>query len=533
MQAYLGSRRVGELLHGTDFLSTALEKPGRELLMALVMYCFKTGPKAEHDLFRTALLERAKGRSDDKALDMFATAVEIGSMAASDGNGSTDWPIDDLWHESRDRATDQAKLRAVARLSDLGQPEDDDGRASQAYRALWKLCTEESSYPVRLAAAQGLGAGGSPVLGMLSETFDATLAEAVDIQQRGVEPDVELQRRLAVQGWILPLLAGSVEPQDAERAMRLVRAWTDLLCREHENLSVEASWAQGFKHEANRMPRNADLSMRVFLAEQAERLLESAGFWFSRISLLHAFSLWSLEGASGEEASADPGGRERRSARRRKRRDAQESARRIVQGWATDRTHAFVSEAAALCERALESGTPGRYIWIDEIGVVSKLGPQEAGREHIGNSRLWISPAAGWLALDARARQLVGEIVVTLNLIERAGSLTSDQRIHRTTGALPPCLTDSDGRRHLQAAGDEITRGPRPGSTCKHGCRVHLCPYPAPGQVPFRGELSEAFCRDQQRILDSDHDGPAPWQRQQRIAELKQFWAQMEARTRL
>ena len=544
MQAYLGSLRVADVIGEPDFLKTVLSDPGREMLMALVMYSFRAGQQMDHRPLLTALVSRAgelraveTTEGDVKAVDVLSAALEIASMAPGDCDIPLRESIEELAGAGRERTVDQAKLRAVARMSDLGAQREDDGdgtarpthNSRSAYRALWNVCLRDSSYPVRLAAAQSLGSGGSAALDELREELRTTLDEARETYRRGDEPDEELQRRICVQGWMLPLLAASAGAKDV---LMLIRGWTDLLCERRGSLAAEASWAQGFKYEANRKLGDADNSRRVFLAEQAERLLEHAEFWYSRVSLLHAFTLWSLD-APGDEVPVAGAASRRGLAARRRKRELQESARRIVRGWNTDRSHPFVAEAAALCELTLETRTPGRYLWIDQIGVASKLGPQESSPEHIGSSKLWISPAAGWLALDERARQLVGDIVVALNLIERTDSFVSDDRIQRAVGPLPPCLTDPGGREHLQAAGQESSRGPRPGSTCMHRCRMHLCPYPRPGDLPFRGELNEAFCLDQQRMLDSDHRGPASWQSQQPVAELKEFWSQMEARTRL
>jgi hypothetical protein len=537
VQAYLGSRRIGELLDTRDFLSAALKDPGQEGLMALVMFCFEAGPGADREQIRSALLARAGKAPRELGRDMFAAAVEIGSLGGGNGTNGLSQPKG-LWDVPRDHADRQSMLRAVARIGDLGRPPDErSGTAAVpdqdrvgAYEALWTLCLSESSYPIRLAAAQELGAGGSIAYEVLKSTLTKTLAEAQGATPESEDLKADLRKRSAIQGWILPLLAVSVDAAHVPPVIRLVREWIGLLCRDQANLAVEASWAQGFKYEANRLAQPVDPSLRGFLAGEAEHLLERTKFWYSRVSLLHAFSLWALEGAPATRA--EPAGVRRRE-RRRGQREAEESARRLVRGWAADRSHPFVQEAAELCELALATGTPGRFLWIDEMGVISKLGPREASRTHIGNSRLWISPAAGWLALDERARQLVGEIVVTLNLTELTGVATPEQRIERALGPLPPCLTEAGGRSHLQVAGDKVERGPRPGSTCKHGCRLHLCPYPAPGQTPFRGELSEAFCRDQQRILDRHHRGPAPWQSEQQTEELREFWKHMEERTRI
>jgi hypothetical protein len=533
MQAYLGSRAIGRLLTSPDFLAKALDNPGREVLMALVMYSFGSDSEANRGVVRTALLANAQTREDDKSLDMFATAVEIGSMDASENEAVLDESVQALWMIPRGPATVPAKLRAVARMGDLSRrKERANGRtfaASEqridAYRALWRLCAEEPSYPVRMAAAQELGAGGPAAFASLAGTFEETLQDALAAHASGVEVAPEVQRRFAVQGWILPMLAASAVSDQSNQAITLIRGWTDMLCKRGAGLTVEASWAQGFKYEANRLRKPADLTMRGFLAEQAERLLESAGFWYSRISLLQAFTLWLLRAPVDEDAST-PRGRAGRSRRRK----SQEAARRIVQGWTTDRSHPFVREAASLCELALETGTPGRYMWIDEAGVIAKLGPQEAGRAHreqppldLARSRLARARPAG-----APARRRDRGDPQPDRALGHARARSAPPARERQSPAVP-----GRGRWPGAPAGRRGRGYPRaPARFDVHAqLPLHLCSYPPPGQLPFRGELSEAFCRDQRRILEGHH-GPASWQRQQRLAELKEFWSNMEARTR-
>jgi hypothetical protein len=48
----------------------------------------------------------------------------------------------------------------------------------------------------------------------------------------------------------------------------------------------------------------------------------------------------------------------------------------------------------------------------------------------------------------------------------------------------------------------------------------------------FRGELSEAFCREQLRILGHARGRRARWQKDQSAHELRKFWNKMEARAR-
>jgi hypothetical protein len=66
------------------------------------------------------------------------------------------------------------------------------------------------------------------------------------------------------------------------------------------------------------------------------------------------------------------------------------------------------------------------------------------------------------------------------------------------------------------------------------GCVFELCPYPPQGVQP-RVEMSEAFCRRQQTLLNRSlrHplNGRAPWQ-QMKEAQLDRFWREMADRAR-
>jgi hypothetical protein len=350
--------------------------------------------------------------------------------------------------------------------------------------------------------------------------------------ERDRSVDEEQRLLFSLHAWTLPMLFAT-ENLDDERQQWLrilISGWLDLVCRRVDP-SIEEAWARGFKFEANRRPHHANLAMRNFLAEEAERMLERSHHWFTRVTLFHAFTLWGLDADdNGDDPSLDAPARERR----RGRRQARARARRIVNGWETDRGHPFVGQTAWLCQKALRTRQPGRYIWIDETGIVSKLGASSSRPEDIPNSRLWISPAAGWMALDPRALRLVGELIVALNLAEGVDDVRREQRLRRIgeATALPPCLTQRGGRTALHVGGGENGGGPRPGSTCVAGCKIHLCPYAPPGQAPPRGELSEAFCREQVNAVDHAF----PWMRRHdavRGGELKAFWKEMEARARL
>jgi len=200
--------------------------------------------------------------------------------------------------------------------------------------------------------------------------------------------------------------------------------------------------------------------------------------------------------------------------------------------------HPFVVEAGDLAALALECGIPGRFIWMDESGIVAKVGSRPASPGDYRKHNLWIPPSSGWSALDRRAQQLVADVLIMLNLTEQAGSSESPAaREHRLENAnrstLPPCLTRD--RRPLQPGrtiGSAVMASH--GSTCLDGCQFELCPYPPSGAQP-RAELNEAFCQRQQSLLAHRLLRPgrktAPWQGLT-PKELESFWAQMARRSR-
>ena len=330
-------------------------------------------------------------------------------------------------------------------------------------------------------------------------------------------------------------------------------------------LSLEIALAQGFKAAANRRKRNPYTSdkSRAYLVHKAEEMLKYARYWFTQLTLIHALCLWALpDDADSPIASRTPGndgyvgGKELVPEAHPQRRGTGPAA--TVARWlsiagskcapadqyATDKSgkrqleHPFVAEAGDLAALALESRIPGRFIWIDESGIVSKVGSQPASPNDYRKHNLWIPPSSGWSALDRRAQQLVADVLIMLNLTEQAGATESPvAREHRLENAnrstLPPCLTRD--RRPLQPGhtiGSAVMASH--GSTCLDDCHFELCPYPPSGALP-RAELSEAFCRRQQSLLAHRLRRPgrktAPWQGLT-PKELESFWAQMALRSR-
>jgi hypothetical protein len=556
VQAYLGSRRLDAVPLGVVAEAIKrIEGPGRELLMALVMACWREESASRRKAIRDLLCEQAT-RNDAKGIDLLAAAAEIDGMIP---DRDRDWIADAIaksWPGSVEETVAEAKLAAIGRLGDLahsrGRPTgrehlrrraggmangaSTDAAApidSDALRALRHVALKRGeSYAARLAAAQQIGSAGAAAVRAFGDEFEAALERAERLfpaNGHHLEEDERLE--FTLHAWVLPTLIGSekLEAADQQKLREVIGPWLALV-RRGVHPSIEEAWARGLKLEANRRPRHANVAMRNFLAEEAERLLEGSDYWFTRVTLFHAFTLWGLADDEDDASSANGAVHERR----RVRRQARDRARRIVNSWNTDRSHPFVHETASLCQEALRTRRPGRYIWIDETGIVSKLGASSSRPEDVSNSRLWISPAAGWIALHPRALRLVGELILALNLAEGADGTRREDRLERMgrATALPPCLTQRNGRAALQIRGGQYS-GPRPGSTCVPGCSIHLCPYPPPGQAPLRGELSEAFCRRQVDAVD--HVLWSRLWRRDRVppGQRKKFWEQMEERARL
>jgi hypothetical protein len=380
-------------------------------------------------------------------------------------------------------------------------------------------------------------------------------------------------REFVLRAWMAPMLAGSVSDACRDDAQWHLEVWLKHLKPQSSRpgradlpLSLEIALAQGFKSAANRRKHNPCISEEasVYLVRQAEEMLKYSRYWFTQLTLIHALCLWALPDerdtsiagrAPGKSGFAD--GQEPDKTRTARRRHRGTGPAATVARWLTmagsrcapadqhaadkpgqDQLHPFVAEAGDLAALALECGSPVRFIWIDESGIVRKVGSRPASPRDYRKHNLWIAPSSGWSALDRRAQQLVADVLIMLNLTEQAGSTEPPAaREHRLESSnrstLPPCLTRD--RRPLQPGhtiGSAVTA--RHGSTCLDGCQFELCPYPPSGAQP-RAELSEAFCRHQQSLLAHRVRRPgrktAAWQGLT-PKELQSFWAQMAWRSR-
>jgi hypothetical protein len=276
---------------------------------------------------------------------------------------------------------------------------------------------------------------------------------------------------------------------------------------------------------ANRRPRHphASPAAREYLSEQAWDMLKRTRFWFTRLTLLHALTLYELcDDVEANDASGSRGS------------DPGEQVRQWLALPDGETQHPFVDGAADLCVWALRTGQPERFLWIDESGVAAQIGSQTAQLGEQRKHNLWIPPSTGWSALHPRAQQLLADVLLLLNLAERDDWPESRLRRLQLTGRpdLPPCLTRD--RAPLDPSRTVVrTAASQAGSNCRDGCAFELCPYPPKGLDGYRAELSEAFCRAQTTLLSRSRFPVRPqtrWQRSTNLAELRTFWERMGRR---
>jgi hypothetical protein len=436
-----------------------------------------------------------------------------------------------------------AKLDAIARLSEGAQ-----------YLWLWQVCTTERDYPVRLAAARRLGAGGAAAFDVIGDRLEKIKEAAGDdrrmaadrkqardaLRQAGrdlKDPGLEaLQPEPAFEllGILAPLLYASVERERGRRAAALagrtgapadgagapsspagddrhrvlLEDWVRRV-REGVYVTSDMALAQGFRFAAN--DRDLAPGQRGFLAARARDQMRDTNFWFTRIALLQALTFWLLT-----ETDPGPDGERDRAGIR----DAEQK----IHTCCDPRGHPMVVQTVELCATAFRRRQPANYLWLDEGLAISRLGSGSVAVRQAGTPHEWIPPSAGWLSLARPAQRLLGDLVVFLNLADRGDDhakrndrLARTEPAHAGAAALPPCMRSSEGRRRLDV-GRRLDERVEPGARCAPDCEVQLCPYPGLGEELARGELSEAFCRRQHAIVHA--------------SELKEFWRGMERRPR-
>jgi hypothetical protein len=579
MQAYLGSQLIDLAMADAEYRHEALRNPGHEFLTALVMQSrakvrnahlnrtkwihTKVVRRAKHHPLQDLLCDAARIRDDVKALNLYAAAFEIDSVGEESRQRAIGeklqkhWPS--IWAQDR-RTLESAKFNVLRRFGEaartVAKQHGKEARypGDSAYRQLYRIHCSEPSYPVRLVASEEIGDGGDEAFDALEGLLDpydaldpraARAARDMGDSENGRstrEPDLvpsEMEynyeeqwrwREGLLRAWLAPLLVGSVtrRTEDArtnlEHWLQFVPAPSHTSPVHDLGLSLEIALAQGFKYAANRRRRHPQVGpeARAYLAEKVREMLRSARFWFSRLNLVQALCLWSLPDNI----------RDLRTSR------GDAAPRALIQDWVTrpsgEPEHPFVLEAGRLALWALETGQPDRFVWIDETSVVAKVGSRPVNPGSRRQHNLWIPPSTGWTALHPNAQQLIADVFLLLNLAER-GAWPSDRnrRLQRTNRPhLPPCLAGDrsplDPTRTVGMVGAS-----EPGSNCKDGCLFGLCPYPPMGEQPFRGELSEAFCRRQQALANASvvRRRAAPW-RGASGRDIERFWKQMGRRAR-
>jgi hypothetical protein len=533
------------------YLTKGLQKPSREFLMALVIYCNRSDAAPARAEIRGRLRRAVlQPHSPDHAFDLLAAAYQVALASEGEGTDLLAETAKELWLKepgtsgARGRVkVDEAKLRAVQRMQ--------DARDYPTYAALWEVCLTDQVYRVRLASAQALAAGGEEAHAALRPAIDESRG-LIDELATGGSPSRAAVRRGSMLGWILPSLLETCGPPESEQCAHVQNAlkmWVEG-AGEGLHLGVESCFAQGFKHAANRLPGRAERDTTTALIDMALQLFDSTSWWYSRLTLVQALALWSL--GLDDARAEDDADKQKEIADKHK-----EIGKRI--GSATKRAeHPFVRRAAKLASKAAKQSTqaaeagrgkPSQYIWIDETGVVMQIGAPEPvsdlkSRADVkSGGGLWIPPAAGWRTLDPPARRLVGDALLYLNLIEggeggpgaeggedgealdawrtqRSQEREENrQRVAAFGSELPPCIRYPVHRKRL-------LRPIAEDACC--GCPFRLCPYPARNERPFRGEISETFCREQKRILRSGWF--RVFYRRFHEGQFEKFWTAMEKR---
>jgi hypothetical protein len=649
IQAFLGSQLMDAALRDPDYMNEALRGddrertgPGREFLIALVLHSrsklieqeaagLPSGAPDSSPYSAGAVcyqLARAAGdRHDNKALDIYAAAMEVSSIAtdnrravagtdgglrkgvaqlasqaaamvgsrwpqgrAAGNNGQSsqvtagpsgtnahrakrcshidlamkiqnDWP----YIRSEDpRTLEEAKLGLVCRFGDALHTLTSRRHDCPGYAQLYEICLKETSYRIRLASAQQIGRGGAVAFQEINQKLDVPghidqgpqgrdttsqqrSSPVLDGRAANAAPAAgEAQWAEQVSAWIAPLLVASIGAagddhgpgsayQEAERKLRTWRQYVRSPggSGARRAISQEIALAQGFKYAANRRYPQVYSRPAVLGHLQAEALemLKHARYWFSQLTLIQALCLWEIQArewaVGGQYWNPDA----------------------IVNHWLEEISgeqprdgrsgpaiHPFVAAAAVLAARALETGHPERFLWMDESDLVTRVGSSHEVSDYQARRHdQWIEPSMGWSGLDRHAQQLVADVLLLLNLAERGEQPDRIEewleRANRDT--LPPCI-----RRDRQALNPDHTVGTAaskpPGSSCLNGCPFDLCPYPPKGQQPHRAELSEAFCRHQYMLVRRARlrRSTARWQGLP-ASQMRMFWSKMANRARI
>ncbi|MEU3089524.1 NACHT domain-containing protein [Streptomyces massasporeus] len=363
-------------------------------------------------------------------------------------------------------------------------------------------------------------------------------------EQRERNRELEDHRKRVMRAWLAPMLVHSCSFTPHQNTpYEVLSGWMAELRHQRVDLELQVALAQGFRQAANhRPPPTHSDRAGEFLNEQAGEMLKHTDYWFARLALLHALTLWALpndvtEGQPRRGHGARPA--------RQVRQWLQQTANPEVKRRRRDE-HPLVRAAGTMARQALQTRHPDRFLWIDEAGMASQIGSGTSSPTEWRMHNLWIPPSRGWSTLDPGAQQLLADVLVLLILTEERGDRPTDALLRledaysSERNALPPCLardrTPLDPRQAL------VGETPRslPGSHCVDGCAFQFCPYPPKGPQ-CRTELNELFCIHQHSMLKRFQFQAwrslrfrrrARWQRRTTVANLRRFWAEMGARAR-
>ncbi|KES07825.1 hypothetical protein BU52_07835 [Streptomyces toyocaensis] len=368
-----------------------------------------------------------------------------------------------------------------------------------------------------------------------------------EVKEQEEREDEEKQRRKDVmQAWLAPMLVHSCSftPHRSTPYEQLAQ-WVELIRSDGDrvDLELQVALAQGFRQAANhRTPPSQPDRARNFLNEQAWEMLKHTNYWFARLALVHALTLWALpDDVTQGQPRLGHGASPAKQVRQWLKQTNDPKVKRKLR-----HEHPLVEAAGKMARQALQTRRPDRFLWIDEAGMASQIGSGTSSPQESRVHNLWIPPSRGWSTLDPSAQQLLADVLVLLILTEHRGdrptkaSLRLQHAYSDAQKVLPPCMTkDRTPLSPMQALVGETPRS-LPGSNCVDGCFFEFCPYPPKGPQ-CRTELNELFCIHQHAMLKKAQfqawrwlrfHRRAPWQRKTSVANLRRFWDEMGARAR-
>jgi hypothetical protein len=412
----------------------------------------------------------------NERLQILNTAEEIARRNGAWSGGLAERILERARKERDLGAVPREQIRLIEELGSI--------QSQRAYETLWGYATKAPDYSVRRRAMRVLLESGDDAVKSALGQVEHVMKAAKEFRQTHALPVNDDRGApfddLRAVAWVLPSMRTVCRGTAASCALDEYQ----LRLREHaEQMTtqsgMEASIADGLKQDAMRDPGKP---VDEFALEMLDPEKKPAMFWFTRVLLVQAVARRCL-GADDDQSE-----RERSQSVRAR----CELSRKLVSATRND-PHPFVRATARLCTRALRRGRWEPYIWVDMTQVAA------------GAS----SP------LVPEARQLIGEIVVALNMNEHAPADVRAQFGSATE--LPACLEFSANRAEILGLA-----APRGDCAFRRGDQC-LCPYTYhPPEEGIRRELSRAFCRDQRlnatRLPHSDI----------RVKQLKDFWREME-----